>query len=104
MIDKYQARIFTAAVLAILCICGAVLAGFGNDSITLAKIESTLPAVVVSAVGIASGFIVFWLLLAHENAWWGNAAGAIAFVLLGAVFGTLLSLIQLLKELTPFLG
>jgi hypothetical protein len=53
-----------------------------------------------AAIGTASGIVVFWFLLAHDNEWWGNPQKALTSILLGALFGTALSVIQLTESLS----
>ena len=103
VIEKFQARAFTAIVFALLFISGAVVWWAGKPGLTLKAFEDVAATLCVGAVGTASGIIVFWHLLAHDNEWWGNAEKALTSILLGTLFGTFLSGLQMLKAVSTLM-
>ena len=104
VVERFQARAFTLIVFALLASAVALVWLAGKPgAVTLKAIEEVAATMCVGAVGCASGIIVFWHLLAHENEWWGNAEKALTSIMLGTVFGTFLSGLQLLKAVATFL-
>jgi hypothetical protein len=103
VVEKYQARALVSIVGLLLVASCLVVWNSHRPDLSLKLIEDMAPSFCAGAIGTSSGCIVFWHLFAHESEWWGKAETALTSILLGAVFGTFLSFLQVLKAVATLL-